>query len=566
MHFSQKNTGFMFLSETGRIIVIIITVLFLFTLTAAGQEDTNQASAKNENEPLSPKTLESQNAIIGKILIENQNVFDLDNPLEDKWLFRIANFLHIRTRPNVIRKQLLFTGGEIYSTGKIEESARILRSNPYLGDAIIEPVKNEEGLVDLKVKTRDVWTLGAGTSYGRHGGKNSGGISLEEDNLLGTGTAISFRYKSTIDRDEKAVSIKNRHIGGSRYEAAVTYANNSDGYERFIRFVQPFFSLDSRDAIGGSIFSAKRTDSLYDRGETVSEFDHKLTHYEMNFGWSGGLKNGWTRRLITGVVYDYHKFTSIPDDALSETILPHDREYLFPFLGLEIIEDNYETVTNFNRIHETEDLHLGTRFSAKIGYSNKSAGSSDSGFHFNAELSDGFRLHEKGTMLLGWQLGGRLMSGNSEDIRFSAYTNYHWRQSSHRMLYAGFKGTVCKNPDQDNQLLLGSENGLRGYPIRYQGGEALALLTVEQRIFTDWYPFRLFRIGGAVFFDAGRTWGHNPVGAENLGLLKDAGIGLRIGNARSGVGRMIHVDLAFPLDGESSIKSMQLVVETKIGF
>ena len=134
------------------------------------------------------------------------------------------------------------------------------------------------------------------------------------------------------------------------------------------------------------------------------------------------------------------------------------------------------------------------------------------------------------------------------------------------MFYTGLKGTVGKNLDSDNQLLLGGDNGLRGYPLRYQGGEARALLTVEERVFTDWYPFRVFRIGGAVFFDAGRAWGHNPVGAENLGLLKDVGIGLRIGNPRSGVGRMIHIDLAFPLDGESSIESMQLVVEAKIGF
>jgi len=31
------------------------------------------------------------------------------------------------------------------------------------------------------------------------------------------------------------------------------------------------------------------------------------------------------------------------------------------------------------------------------------------------------------------------------------------------------------------------------------------LLTVEQRFYTDWYPFRLARIGAAVFGDVGRT-------------------------------------------------------------
>ena len=567
MDFSHKKIRFPIRSAAGSILSVVIFIsTLLFTFSADGQDNPTQTSKKDISGHVTPEVLEKQMAKIGKILIDNENVFDLDNPLEDKWLFRVANFLHIRTKPGVIRRQLLFKEGDIYSLRDIEESARILRSNHYIGDAEIEPLRYEDGVVDLKVKTRDVWTIGGGPSFGRSGGKNTGGLSLEDKNLLGTGTSLGVRYKATIDRDIKAINAENKHIGGSRYEAAIAYADNSDGYERLLSFGQPFFSLESRNSIGGSYLSAERTDSLYDRGETVTEFNHKLEHYETNFGWSKGLRDGWTSRLTTGIVYDDHEFSAIPDDALSGAVLPQDREYLFPYLGYEIIEDNYETVSNFNRIHETEDLHLGTRFSARLGYSNEAAGSSDSGFLFNAELSNGFRLREKGTMLLGWHLGGRLMSGKTEDIRFSAYSNYHWRQSPHWMFYTGFRGTVGHNLDQDNQLLIGGDNGLRGYPIRYQGGEATALLTVEERLFTDWYPFRLFRIGGAVFFDAGRTWGHNPVGAENLGLLKDVGIGLRIGNARSGVGRMIHIDLAFPLDGESSIKSTQIVVEAKIGF
>jgi len=107
---------------------------------------------------------------------------------------------------------------------------------------------------------------------------------------------------------------------------------------------------------------------------------------------------------------------------------------------------------------------------------------------------------------------------------------------------------------------------LRGYPLRYQGGDKKFLFTVEKRYFSDWYPFRLFHVGGAIFFDAGRTWGEDPVGGPNLGLLTDVGIGLRIGNNRSGIGRMIHIDLAFPLNGEEDIDSVQLLIESKKSF
>ena len=114
--------------------------------------------------------------------------------------------------------------------------------------------------------------------------------------------------------------------------------------------------------------------------------------------------------------------------------------------------------------------------------------------------------------------------------------------------------------------MLFRSNGLRGYPLRYQGGDRSALFTIEERYFTKWYPFRLFHVGAAAFFDVGRAWGENPFATDNLGWLKDVGFGARFGSSRSGKGTIVHVDLAFPLDGDSSIDKVQLVIETKQGF
>jgi hypothetical protein len=44
------------------------------------------------------------------------------------------------------------------------------------------------------------------------------------------------------------------------------------------------------------------------------------------------------------------------------------------------------------------------------------------------------------------------------------------------------------------------------------------------------------------------------------------GFGLRIGNSRSGLGNIIHVDLAFPLDGGTSIHKIQFLIVTKETF
>jgi hemolysin activation/secretion protein len=126
--------------------------------------------------------------------------------------------------------------------------------------------------------------------------------------------------------------------------------------------------------------------------------------------------------------------------------------------------------------------------------------------------------------------------------------------------------TASRTLDEDAQLLLGGDSGLRGYPLRYQGGTARALLTLEQRIYTDWFPFRLFNVGGAMFFDAGRTWGRGPVNTAPLGLLRDLGLGLRFGNSRSGLGNVVHIDFSYALDGDPAIKKFQVTVETKRSF
>jgi len=130
----------------------------------------------------------------------------------------------------------------------------------------------------------------------------------------------------------------------------------------------------------------------------------------------------------------------------------------------------------------------------------------------------------------------------------------------------GLQATAGSNLDADTQVLLGGDSGLRGYPLRYQAGTGRWLFTAEQRMFSNWFPFQLFNVGGAMFFDMGGVTGRDPLGSDPQGVLKDVGVGLRFGNSRSALGNVLHVDFAFPLDGDSSIKNMQILVETKARF
>ena len=44
------------------------------------------------------------------------------------------------------------------------------------------------------------------------------------------------------------------------------------------------------------------------------------------------------------------------------------------------------------------------------------------------------------------------------------------------------------------------------------------------------------------------------------------GLGLRFGNTRSGLGNVLHIDLAFPLSGDHNISKVQFLVQTKASY
>src|SRR5206468_6122059 len=152
------------------------------------------------------------------------------------------------------------------------------------------------------------------------------------------------------------------------------------------------------------------------------------------------------------------------------------------------------------------------------------------------------------TLVASATLTGRYTDGQVSRQQLGVAAHYYLPHARRFLFYAAAARDSLTRPDVSEQLLLGGDNGLRGYPLRYQSGVQRALLTFEERFYTDLYLFRLFRIGGAAFFDTGHAWGGNFVNTLNPGWLSDAGFGLRIVSARSAFGNVLHVDIAFPLN------------------
>jgi hypothetical protein len=508
--------------------------------------------------------LEADHAVIGQVLLDNQNIFDLNNPKDDTKLFRLANRLHYKTRQSVIRNQLLFKPGQPYSRRVLDESERILRADGYFYDAWIRAIGYHDGKVDLRVTTKDVWTLNPGFNYGRSGGTNSTGVQLQDTNVLGSGADVVLSHSVTIDRTSSLLSVSDQHIMGSFVAVGANYGDLSDGRIRELTVQQPFYALDTHWAAGAYGINDLQTDSLWDRSQIVDQFQDLHQGAQIFGGWSEGLQNGWVRRWSTGLTYDEHLFT--PTSAWTGvSTIPDDRRFVYPWVQFDLVQDDYLRLWNHDQIARTEDFYLGTAVSLRAGWADSSLGSSQGALIFQSSASKGFRSDRTALLLFG-DFSGRISNGELYNGVMDASVRYYAEQSKNWLFFTTLVGTKGWRLDLDDQILLGGDNGLRGYPLRFQDGSARALWTVEQRYFTDWYPFRLVRVGAAIFFDAGRTWGTVPLADPSLGLLKDFGFGLRFGNARSGLGNVVHVDLAFPLDAGAGISRVQFLVSTEARF
>jgi hemolysin activation/secretion protein len=508
--------------------------------------------------------LEAAGARVGEIHVLTQDIFDLDDPRENNIFYRAANKLHIKTRPEVIRRQLLFAPGDPVSVRVIEETERLLRASNYLYDVSIRPVAVRDGIADIEVRTRDTWSLDIGVGVSREGGENKGRLSLKDDNVLGTGILLGISYTSDVDRSGTTFQIADGNLFGTRGAIAYSYADYDDGNGQSFSLQRPFYALDARWAAG---FSASESDSLasqYNAGESIAEYRVRSRAGSLFGGWSAGLIGGWVRRYSAGLLYQDSNYELEPGKA-PPTRLPSDLVLAGPFVRLEALEDAYRKDVNLNLIGRVEDFAMGLQTGLQLGRALTGLGSTRDSWLYSANLSNGFDITKDSFLLTGVSASGRY-STDSENPALGASARYYHRRGTHFVYYAAVSADAVDDPDVPAPLEIGGDSGLRGYPLRYQAGERRVLLTLEARGYTDWYPFRLFRVGGAVFYDTGRAWkGENP-NTVNPGWLRDFGFGLRLLNARTSKGNVLHADVAFALDPDPTIDKVQFLVKTKVSF
>jgi outer membrane protein assembly factor BamA len=532
---------------------------------SAGESPPKETAAPPAEKLPSFAELEAAGTVIGEIRVITHNIFDLDNERENNALYRAANAIHFETRPGIVREKLLFKTGDRVSVHAIDETERLLRSYRIFYDVSIVPVAVHGGVVDIEVRTRDTWTLQPGFSASRSGGSNRTNLGLTETNAFGTGILLGVNRFSDADRTGVTYQVSDPHAFDGWTTVNYAYSQLSDGENRTASVTRPFYALDTRWAAGITASNDNRLNKLFENGTATAQFRHRAEAADVFGGLSEGLVGKWVQRYSIGLNYQ--------KDAYSEEAglpppdnLPPDQKLVTPYLRYELVQDAYEKYKNLDLIERPEYFVMGLQSSVQLGRSSTALGSTQQVWLYSFGLSDGYRLSSGGILLSSVSGLGQTGYGPLDKQTTSSSVKFYSHPDSRTLVFFSLAGDILKDATGATQLTLGGDTGLRGYPRNYQSGDYRTVFNVEYRVYTDWYPIRLFRVGGAVFYDLGRAGGGPNSNTEHTGWLKDVGVGLRILNARTAFGNVLHLDLAFPMTYDPNIRRVQFLVQTQTTF
>jgi outer membrane protein insertion porin family len=401
---------------------------------------------------------------------------------------------NVRTRDNVIRREIQIYEGDLFNAKRIDDSLSRLKKLDYFETVDIVPVDTpEKDVVDLNVKVKEKQTgqLSVGGGYSSEDGLFATG-QISQRNLFGKGESIVLKAYIGQYASRYILSYTKPWIFGTPFSAGFDIYDWIRGYEDF-----------TKESYGFKI----RT------GYPLGEFSSVTAYY------------GWERAKITNL------------DATAE---------IDPLFKRDL--DAYQVKSGFGFAFErntTDHPFLPTKGSyvgAALEYDSKSLGSDYDLFKHEYHLGVyeplfwKLVLHVRGQV--GWEYAE---AGETKNIGTEAKPVYEFFPS-----YPLFE-----------RFFLGGINSLRGWrygqvgPLDpfglVYGGDKYALTNFEVL-----FPvMEQYGIRGVVFFDAGNAYAENQ--AMFSSFREDVGPGIRW-NSPFGP---LRIEVGYVLDKRSGDRSFQ---------
>lgn len=498
---------------------------------------------------------------IHALVVQNKPIFAPEDRLDEVPLlpdmtlvFRAANFLHIDTKESVIRREMLVQEGDLADPRLLEESERNIRKLPYVREVTITTAPAGPDEVDVIVSTRDTWTTQPRASFASGGGTQKSSFGLVESNVLGYGKQIRLLYRSGIDRSSSLVGYDDPRLLGSRWTASGTYQDTSDGRAAQGILEYPFFSFATPWAGGGSYVTRREENRIFDHfGTEISRFRRRGESLLTKAAHRLEISDADVVHRL-GVFYRRMEDTfPQPPAGANPTLVPVNRRQSEPGLFYHREEVQFVKEKHFDVFDRPEDFNLGNIFDAEAGYSSKVLDALVDEPIVRFSDRQGFDFGPGSKAFVFGLITGRYQNGDVRnavlDLEGISYTRVNLLLEHN--VVSHLKLDLARNLDRDTQLILGNDNGLRGFDTRQFAGEKRFVFNLEDRVFFVNDLFHLLSLGAVVFFDSGYVWDRNQ-GVDFRRMATSVGLGFRVDALRAAGEALFRLDLAFPItDGGS---------------
>ncbi len=476
--------------------------------------------------------------VIDSIAIENRNVYDTDDDRYSGLLFRTANRLHVVTRSNIVKRELLFAVGELFSLETARETARNLRTRFPFNDAWIETEILSDNRLLVRIITIDQWSLIGGIKkLEREGNELDVQLGFEERNLLGRAQFLSFDYYIRgSDDNYVTTSFRDSRMWGRPFRLRVDYSSNPHGRLKRLTISRPLYNLSERFSF---TFSVADASARREPGHQQATWRNKADRAGLSLGYRFGPSN--SKLSVSGsyrYLYEIVRDKEILDPKFSDQDFPQDSVLHRFGVSVDYALQKFIVVRRINGFDYNEDVQLGLETHGEYGR----AYEADFNDHHYDMLSGGISLTERilGNIVSAQYDRSFWYKGSTDIRRRSAFGLKLYNNRCKYLTVALRSVYISDKSGEYLPLDLGGKNGLRGFDTEHTSGDRLHVMNIEGRFYPG-VEILSVKVGGVVFSDIGRSWGHGK-SVEFRNYYSNLGVGLRLSLERLSRGELIRID------------------------
>ena len=489
-----------------------------------------------------------ETAFIRHINIFRQDMFDTSHVEFRKFPFPLINKFHIKTKKQVISRELLFHEGEAVDFALLEESERNLRALQYIGDAFISPRFVSPDSIDIDVVTEEQWTTVLGTKYEVEAGQANYGLRLEEYNLLGWGQKFKISLAHLNGQDQQEFLVAENRLFNSRIAVEFFYKGYEDGTYQSYHLGRPFYSERSPWAFDVDFQTYEGTRRVFNHQNTIATYqaqENMLNCRASHLLLRRDHSSARASFLFYSTLQDQDKLTS--NDSLFQFLPAAHRTRMLgggiDWVKLNFIEEHF--LDNFGLI---EDVSLGWEASLYLGKMIPELGSVLGQWYVDGKITHAWKWFNQFYLYASFgsyaYFGGQSPKETVSTVLVKAYLQ---TIPYNTIILNGNISRAWRIPDHE-QLFLGENRGLRGYPSYFRTGQNRIILNLEDRIFSKLNLYS-FGFGAAVFSDLGYIWNEQQPLRDQRPFVT-LGAGIRIGSSKSKAATVFRLDFAVALQND----------------